>query len=405
MIIYIFNNYFLDESGFSKRCKKEIDILSKIDDIQLICRKSNIDNQIYINKYREIKINYFNLSTKLLETPSEYKTVFYEIYRTIRMFQSLSIVLLKSIWKNKKKNLKIYIVNSPITLSLFCLIFARIFGVSKTIIEFHDLEPEMAINIKNLNENSFVLKVEYFLEKYLCSNFSKIIVTNKIQAKILENRTKIKENKIFVLPNTLNKLIIKNYSKKLLLPIGIKKNDFVIGYISTLTFDYTFKGLIEFIKYATDFLNKNFDIKVVVIGGGDGLSRVKNIINKLHLNKSIILTGKIKHAEYIMSRLDLCVIPWEENDFTKTIVPTKLFEYLAYKKTVIVPDFKSFKEVIINNLNGLTYSSVNDLIKKIQYLKFNKTQREVLAENGYKDFINKFSLEHYKKNYLNFINL
>ncbi|HSW96459.1 MAG TPA: glycosyltransferase family 4 protein [Candidatus Saccharimonadales bacterium] len=380
-------------------------MLSQKEEIIILCRKNGNNKIPQENKYKKIQVVFFDPKIQLLETPSRYKTVFYELYRTVKLYKSLAIVLYKQIKMNKRSSLALYVVNSPLTLSVFCLFFARIFTINNTILEFHDLEPEMAIHIKKLKKRSIIISIEYFLEKFLCKFYKKIIVTNKIQKDILSKRTGTSKKKIFVLPNTINHSdFLSNSSEKVTLK-NIKKNDFVIGYISTLSFDYTVVGICSLLKKISPVVSKYPDIKFLIVGDGDGVKKIKEVIENCRIEANVLLTGKISNVENILSRINVCIIPWEKNVFTQTILPTKLFEYLSAKKPVIVPDFGGFTEVIKPNKNGLRFNSNSDLISKIIELKNDNNKMVRISENGYKTFIKYFDLVHFENNYREFLHI
>lgn len=405
MILYIFNNYFLDDSGFSKRCKREIDMLSKKDNMLIICRENAQKKKNYKINNKEIPIMTFNPSLQLLETPSKYTYICYEVYRTIKLYISLYAILHVSFKKNKNKPIIVYVVNSPLTLSFFCFIFSKLYSVRQTILEFHDLEPEMAMHIKKLKKGNIILTVEFYLEKFLCKAYSKIIVTNAVQRDILQKRTGIPQDKLFILPNSIFKEEYKHSIKDAYSFPTIKKNDFVVGYISTLVFDYTFSGLVDILKKMIMHFSDDSNLKFLIVGEGKGLDFIREIIRKYKLENNILLSGKTNNVAAFLHRMDICLIPWKENPFTLSILPTKLFEYMAAEKLVIAPDFGTFPDVIKNNKNGILYESEDDLSNKILSIQKEERKRKNLAKNAYTSFVSYYELHHFEEKYINFLSL
>lgn len=404
MILYIFNQFLFDNSGFSKRCQKEIKILSKYEKVIVICRKSNhYGANIEINN---VEILNFNHKIPLFTKHKRYISFLDEFYRTFLLYINLLLFFIKL---GKKINFKdvsmLYVINSPLTFSLICFIFSKAKYIKQTVLEFHDLEPEMAKHVKKINGLNFVLFIEYFMEKYLCHKFKKIVVTNSIQKNKLIERTKIEKDKIFVLPNTIqiNKnLKVKN--KKDLIN-GIDEKDFVVGYLSTLDYDYTVDGLIALLEKIKPTISKYNKIKLVIIGNGIGLKSIKAIIKKFDLNNNVILLGKLKDTENLLAYFDIGIIPWLKSAFSETILPTKLFEYLESNTTTIVPDFGDFPNVINNNVNGMTFDSIDNLISKIIDLYLNPHKKLKFAVSGFKLFSQKYSLDYFTNNYIKFLNL
>lgn len=401
MILYIFNETFFYNGGFSKRCQREVKILSQHEKVIVISREEKIVNQAYVTNNLEFAPFFTNCRS--IETTKKYSTGFYEIFENMKLL----FPLLKKVYQVARKysdidkELKIYVISSPMTVPLFCLFIIKFLRIKDSVLEFHDLEPEMAIHIKKLKRNSFVLKIEYFLEKLLCQQYAKIIVTNAQQAKILIARNGIVETKIFVFPNTVSK---EQYQQEKKTKI-VRKKKFIIGYISTFRFGYTFLGLCEFIEKMNLFFKKYQDIEFVIIGNGEGMHKIKATIAKYNLETQVVILGNITDVSGMLSTLDVGIIPWIQEGFSDSILPTKLFEYLAAEVAVIVPDFGVFPEIIKNNENGLLFSTINDLVQKVVELKEDSKKRNILAKNGYTSYIHSYSLNHYTKEYRAFLHL
>lgn len=400
MIIYIINGYFFDDAGFSKRCQREVAILSQHEKIIVICRDKKNTYKNLLNK--NVKIASFFLRESLVENPKNYKSGIYEIYRNVALFLPLMKSVLSNLYENRRENITVYVVASPMTVPFFCMFLILFFKISNSVLEFHDLEPEMAMTIKNIKKTNFITQIEYLLEKILCKYYSKIIVTNNTQKKIISHRTMVNDDKIFTLYNSIN-VTDENNIKLQNATFPFSAKDFVIGYISSMTFEYTVSAICNLISEMSEEFHKHPELKFLIIGDGDMLYKIKNVIDEYHLEKQIVLTGKITSPEEILKKLDVGIIPLPNDDHTNSVIPTRLFEYLATKIPVIVPDFQSFKEIIIHSKNGLLYSSINDLKHKILYLKNNPKEKKLLAESGYSQFVHQYAFQNYAKQYLEFL--
>jgi glycosyltransferase involved in cell wall biosynthesis len=406
MIIYIFNNYFPDNSGFAKRCKMEIDALSQTEDITILCRKRRVKElPFYKSPYKKIPIKRFDNNNKLMERPNKYKHVFYELSRNISLVVSIAIILnqiLFSIKKNIKtnNNIRIYAVSSPLTVPLTAWLIGKMHRISLEVLEFHDLEPELAKHIKKLNDKSLVMRIEYFLEKFLCNAYNKIIVTTTSQAERIIKRTKIASNKICVIPNvTVNSHLSKSKNRDIRKEYGIERNDFLIGYVSTFYYDYTVLGMTKVLYRLPQLLPVIPSLKIILVGDGDGLSQLRQIVSKLGIDKNVIFTGKIKNVSEVLNAIDICLIPWEKDEMTETILPTKLFEYMMAEKPIIAPNFGEFKRILINNYDSLLYNSTEELIRCIIRLQKDKELRVKLGTNANEKYFKSYRPEIYSKNY------
>ncbi len=388
MIVYVFNNYIHDESGFCKRCRKEINALSQQFDIMVICRGNGVKKEeVYTTLHKKIKILYYNPYFKNNGSLTNYKASgVYEIVRTIDLFVGLSSVLLKTLWTNRKEKIKIFSVVSPLTVPLIALLVGKLFNATPSVVSMHDLEPELAMHSKGLQNNSPILRIEYWLEKLVTQVYKHIIVTSMGQAKKLAERTNVSLHKISVFPNIINKT---NTSVSNLSIAGIEKKyhlgseDFVIGYISSFTFGYTINGMLAFLHTLPSLRESIPQVKVLIVGGGVGLVRFKELVAQLHLEDIVIFTGVISNVTEVLERIDVCIIPWEKDEMTEVILPTKLFEYMQAKKPIVAPNFGEFRTNLKNGHNAFLYNTMDELKKSLITLYSNKKLREEMGQKGY----------------------
>lgn len=177
----------------------------------------------------------------------------------------------------------------------------------------------------------------------------------------------------------------------------------VVGYISTLSFSYTFSGLLTFFRQYARIIKNSVDLQFIIVGAGDGASYLETYIQRYALEKYITLTGKRNDIEELMEKIDVAIIPWDEDGFTSSIIPTKLFEYFAYQKPVIAPSFGAFSSYIHHNDTGLLYTSWEDLWSQILTLKEDVSIRKKIAAAGYQRFLEAYALPRYAQHYVHFI--
>lgn len=397
MILMIFNHIFPHDSGFASRCKNELDMLSESEDIMVLCRKDEGTNEpeVISTPFRKVQIHRFSPISKAIERPDTVKYIagIYEIIRAVDLFISFSFALVTVLLTYSfKQKIKIHCVNSPLTLSLFTWCISLIFPVNRSVLEFHDLEPEMAKHIKNLSDKSIVMKIELFLETFLCRQFQKIIVTSETQKTVLSKRTGKSKERIFILPNLPKEIVRANYSKEpLLKKYNIVPTEFVVAYSSNLTFGYTTDGLEELLEDLPKLIQQIPQLHIIVAGDGDGLPLLRKKVKDLQLEKSVTFTGRIPDVFEIVAIADVCIIPWKKNVLSETILPTKLLEYMAFGVAIVAPSFGEFKKRIINGDTGLLYSDSTELIQALLQLNTDPQKRKYLAQNAKDYYTKKFN--------------
>lgn len=85
--------------------------------------------------------------------------------------------------------------------------------------------------------------------------------------------------------------------------IGLKKEDFVIGFVGRLN---KVKGCIYLIKSLTYL---DFEYKLIICGDGPEKKRLEALVKKLNLKNNVIFLGYISNPEKIYPLLDVLVIP------------------------------------------------------------------------------------------------
>lgn len=139
---------------------------------------------------------------------------------------------------------------------------------------------------------------------------------------------------------------------------------------------------------------KDYNIEFFILGSGEALNELKNLVRKLGLNNKIILHSPVSYKivpEYI-NRADIGILPLPNWPGWNVSAPIKLFEYLACGKPVIATKISAH----INILEGKNFvfwansASPQDIASAIKeaYMK-----REYYTNLGSK--ARKFIIENY----------
>ncbi len=140
---------------------------------------------------------------------------------------------------------------------------------------------------------------------------------------------------------------------------------------------------------------KNTNVRLHIAGTGPQLKQLQDMSKtdpriKFHG----FITGKEK--EGLWQRADIAVNPsvWYENS------PVTIYEGFQSKAALIVSAVGGMQELIDDNKNGLLFKTgdSNDLRKKLQQLINDSELRSSLAENGHRDYIDKYTIgKHFNK--------
>lgn len=404
MIFYVFNHYFPDSSGFGRRVEREIQALSEFDEVIVVCRSRDCtkEKEAFPSKFHKVKIIRYSANSKIVHRPNDYKgNGLYEMKRNLDISFRCFYTLLKAIrsYSNHKGSF-IYSVSSPLTIPVISWIVAKLTRKQSFLVSFHDLEPELAMHIKNLRRSHWIVRVELLLEAFVCRSFKKVLVTTNSQANIISERTGIPLSKICVIPNSSE---IKLSRSKHLSPSVHESNDFIVGYLSTLSFDYTMEGLEEFLTVLSERKITTPRFRCLIIGGGEGLSRVESLIYSKGLESVVVCTGHVLYPSKLLNTLDVALIPWKKNVMTETILPTKLFEYLSLGLPVIAPNFGEFPKVLQDARTALLYQTIPEIYGQIQSLYKNTSLRDSIRKNSLELYQSTYHPKILKARYLDFI--
>ncbi len=206
--------------------------------------------------------------------------------------------------------------------------------------------------------------------------------------KELMNKANIPEEKIKVLYNfvDLEKFNRKNITwniEKEKEKLGIKKDEFVIGFVGRLV---KVKGC-EYLIRALPYLK--FKYKVVIAGDGPLKKKLENLAEELGVTENVIFLGYTENIVKTYSLMDCSVVSSLLESFGLAAIEAQAIEI-----PVIVSDIPALNETI-NSENGLFFKieDFEDLAAQINKLRDGKLRKQ-LVKNGLEN-VQRFGLDNY----------
>jgi len=192
----------------------------------------------------------------------------------------------------------------------------------------------------------------------------------------------------------------QGYKEKqiLLLPINVdierfncsfNQRSFIITLCGNL---YSEKDGVELlVKAFGKFVQKFHEYKLQLVGDIKNEEKIKkllSLISELELDDKIIFTSYIsrdKIPEYLC-KSDILVLPRPDNTQAKAGFPTKLGEYLATGKPVVVTDTSDIGHYLKNGVSAyfIEAGSIESLEKKFEYVVNNYDKALEVGKNGRK---------------------
>jgi glycosyltransferase involved in cell wall biosynthesis len=95
----------------------------------------------------------------------------------------------------------------------------------------------------------------------------------------------------------------------------------------------------------------------------------------------------------VLRNVDACISPIEKNDAHESGIANKVFQYMYFKKPVLVSDCIPQEQLVLSTKSGLSYShdDPNALEEAIKALITNPQGRKEMGENGHKAVMEKYN--------------
>ncbi len=173
----------------------------------------------------------------------------------------------------------------------------------------------------------------------------------------------------------------------------------LVGYIGRFSDE---KGIMEFLKAIPLILNKDSEIKFLIIGDGILKNEILDYIEKNDLNNKVKLLNWVSHSELPnrLNDLKLIVLPSKTEG-----LPNLILEAMACGTPVLASPVGTIPKIIKNNQTGFILENrspstiSNSVINSLEYPNLN-----VVIENSINLINTEFQFEKVKENWYNIIN-
>lgn len=147
--------------------------------------------------------------------------------------------------------------------------------------------------------------------------------------------------------------------------------------------------------YAINHIQKKrtkTDFNLTIVGEGSLRKNLEVLSKELKILHVVDFVGAHQKTQAFYASADIFILPsiWEGFGIV-------ILEAFRAKLSVIASNIEGPSELIRDNFNGLLFEKGNaiELASKITELVNDKNRREILAENGYKSFTEKYHIKNY----------
>ena len=162
---------------------------------------------------------------------------------------------------------------------------------------------------------------------------------------------------------------------------GIGNDDPVVLFMGTI---YRFSGLHVVLQGFGRILSKHSKAKLLVVGPGEDEVRLRGLAERLGLRDSVVFTGMQPYSILpdVIRSSDVCINPFELNDVTRNILPTKLFQYMTCAKPVLATPLPGTQTFLSGEDEGVVYAELPDFNDRLAALLSDSRRREILGRSG-----------------------
>lgn len=134
----------------------------------------------------------------------------------------------------------------------------------------------------------------------------------------------------------------------------------VVGFIGSF---YRYEGLDLLVKAFARVAKQQSDTVLLLVGGGEMESELKDLIAGLNLSDRVVMPGRIPHERVpgVYAMIDVLAYPRYSMRLTELVTPLKPLEAMAMGKVLIASDVGGHKELITDGETGVLFKAGDEM--------------------------------------------
>lgn len=272
--------------------------------------------------------------------------------------------------------------HSPVLNAIPALVVGRLLKIP-VVYEIRAFWEDAAVDHGTYSENSWKYNVTKKLETWVCRHARHVaILCNGLKNDLIKRG--IGGDKITCIFNAINPDDFKPCppDNEFLEEWGLKGKK-VIGFVGSF---YRYEGLDLLIESFSRVAALYPDAMLLLVGGGETENELKVTVQKLNLQKRVVMPGRIPHDRIpgVYALVDILAYPRYSMRLTELVTPLKPLEAMAMGKVLVASDIGGHRELITNNETGVLFRAgkVEELTEAIVKLLEDKAFYEDIREKG-----------------------
>lgn len=268
------------------------------------------------------------------------------------------------------------------------------------VFEVRDLWPESLAAVGRGRSDSALYRILSKAADFLYRSADRVVVVASAFEKHLVEHWRVPREKISVVENGVETHIFTPGEEgNLRRQLGVE-NKFVVSYIGTIGMAQRLETVIE---SAAILQSTNPEIAFLIVGEGAEKQRLVarareyNLINLQFIDQQ----RRDKIPSYICAS-DVCVVPLRKNELFKTVIPSKMLEFMSCACPVILGVDGQARAILEEARAGIFVEPENAaaLAIAIRYLAANREAAHELGRNGREHVVRKFSRDYTADRYM-----
>ena len=264
------------------------------------------------------------------------------------------------------------------------------------VFEVRDLWPESLVAVGMGGRNSMLHRWLSKIAAFLYRRSDRIVVVTPAFEQYLVEHWHVPGEKISVIENGVETQLFSpepsnlRTASELRMELNLERK-FVVSYIGTMGMAH---GLETIIAAASELRDTNPEIAFLMLGEGAGKDRVIALARERGLTnlRFVDQQPREKIPAYICAS-DVCLVLLKKTDLFKTVIPTKMLEFMSCARPVVLGVDGQAREILEEGRGGLVIEPENsaELVNSVRALEANRELARELGRNGRQHIIRNFS--------------
>jgi putative colanic acid biosynthesis glycosyltransferase WcaI len=271
------------------------------------------------------------------------------------------------------------------------------------VFEVRDLWPESLTAVGVGSEDSLLHHTLAAVAGFLYERSAHIVVVTPAFKEHLIRRWRVPAKKISVVENGVETDLFaplpQASNEKLREKLGAA-GKFLVCYVGTMGNAH---GLETLLDAAANLRHQNPDVLFLLVGEGAEKDRIKGLAQSRNLTNILFLDQQPRETiPAFISASDACLVLLKKTDVFKTVIPTKMLEFMSCARPVILGVEGQAREIVEAAGAGLVIEPENaaDLAHAIQQLAANRVLGSALGQKGREYILQHFSRDRTAEKYI-----